>query len=980
MRNLKKILALVLALMMVLSVMVFASAANYDDYSDKDQVSPEYAEAVEVLTGMDIFWGSENSFYPKSNVTRAEVATLLYRVMTTDVSGSQVGIYKDYGMFDDVLETNWFAGYVNYSANNEYVVGVGDNNYNPNGNVTGYEWITMLLRAIGYDANGEISGSDWKITAAGLAKKAGILEGFNEATLNSALTREQVAYLLFNAIQASQVYYTPALNYYIDDLPSIGVENFDLASTKLTSVDEWGRPGYYWYADVDADAAKEAGEATYATIEEEPVITYDEAVTECDVADDTTDRDTTYALYVNGKTSRGNYTVNALDTVTKIGAQGRLTEVYADRIVMIDTMLAQVTAVADAAYDAAGHLRTPATITLTVYDNSANGTTNYKLTNGTTNWTYAVGNMVLLNAYTAAGTATTSTTVTKDVNTNVGTYGEILGAASSVVGAQTIIYTNASQHNVNGTVYDDAYKFWLDQAGNSTANFTWYFDQYNNLIGATEIAAATSYGVITSIWWAGNTTDGSGVANATVTYMDGTTGTVSISSMTVNRASVGQAYAAQTGTPTYSIVNSDIMTVNGGKFYVTTDAATNAYYDGIGNTMGKNGIVTDHLFQFTTQANGTVAAREVAGNTADTDGLANVTTAVSKDTLYYNLITNNSTVFLIKNANGTYTTTTGINNIGSYVQGEVDYVDVNRDGVADYVYITAAPTDAITDNLFYYAGGQGSYNTATGVYTIPGYVDGVAGQIQTTNATFYNTIITGGTHKLYAVTITNGNVSAVSGFSTGNVSYTPGNSNVYTAYNGHLVVSVISGAAGDGYNNGVYTDAGYSNFVANANTKVYGQWATDMSDKDVIVVWNNNSGTAEHTLMLQVYIVEKDYVTPTPHTISAVSTGRTGSATAGSLSGSVTFNAYVTGSNPAGFTGSVSVTTVWQRYNAVTMAWEDMTSTDPFVSGYQYRAVNTLTLTDTSGLGYVFDGSTVITGTGGTGTGNTAIYYTGVIA
>ena len=118
MRNLKKILALVLALMMALSVMVFASAANYDDYSDKDQVSPEYAEAVEVLTGMDIFWGSENSFYPKSNVTRAEVATLLYRIMTGDITGSQVGIYKDYGMFDDVLETNWFAGYVNYSANN----------------------------------------------------------------------------------------------------------------------------------------------------------------------------------------------------------------------------------------------------------------------------------------------------------------------------------------------------------------------------------------------------------------------------------------------------------------------------------------------------------------------------------------------------------------------------------------------------------------------------------------------------------------------------------------------------------------------------------------------------------------------------------------------------------------------------------------------------------------------------------------------
>ena len=236
MRNLKKILALVLALMMVLSVMVFASAANYDDYSDKDQVSPEYAEAVEVLTGMDIFWGSENSFYPKSNVTRAEVATLLYRIMTGDITGSQVGIYKDYGMFDDVLETNWFAGYVNYAANGELVVGVGDNKYNPKGNVTGYEWITMLLRAIGYDANGEISGSTWKITAASQAKQAGILGDFNETTLGSYLTREQIAYLMFNAMNVPQVTYTPALGYETDDLfgnvnDSIGEENFGLTYT-----------------------------------------------------------------------------------------------------------------------------------------------------------------------------------------------------------------------------------------------------------------------------------------------------------------------------------------------------------------------------------------------------------------------------------------------------------------------------------------------------------------------------------------------------------------------------------------------------------------------------------------------------------------------------------------------------------------------------------------------------------------------------
>ena len=42
----------------------------------------------------------------------------------------------------------------------------------------------------------------------------------------------------------------------------------------------------------------------------------------------------------------------------------------------------------------------------------------------------------------------------------------------------------------------------------------------------------SSYGVINSIWWAGNATDGSGVAKANVTYMDGTTAQVDISKMT----------------------------------------------------------------------------------------------------------------------------------------------------------------------------------------------------------------------------------------------------------------------------------------------------------------------------------------------------------------------------------------------------------------------------------------------------------------
>ena len=402
---------------------------------------------------------------------------------------------------------------------------------------------------------------------------------------------------------------------------------------------------------------------------------------------------------------------------------------------MIDTFLAKVTYVAPAAYDANGHLRTEATIKLDVYaTKNSTAATPLTLTNGEDAYPYAVGDYVLLNAFTNAVNSATESGLIK---TGTDKYGEIVSKATSVDGAQTIIYWNNEQHNVAGTVYDDAVKFILDEAGNSTENHTWFFDQYNNLIGNVEIAAATSYGVINSIWWAGNAADGSGVAKANVTYVDGTTALVDLSKITVDAASQpGQPYDARVGTPTYSVINSDIMTVTGtektsGKFYVTTDGDTNYDVEAAESNTNSNNIIAGHLFQFSTQTDGTVAAVEVSGNgtgaTATVNGSTVTTTAkkalrsldvaVGTDALYNGkLLTNSATIFLIRSGNGdtvpfTYKSVTGINAIGNYIQGEVDYVDLNDDGVADYVYIIAASDTAKAEGLFYYAGNNNySYN------------------------------------------------------------------------------------------------------------------------------------------------------------------------------------------------------------------------------------------------------------------------------
>ena len=78
MRNLKKILALVLALVMSLSLMMTASAAT--DFKDDGSIE-DYRLAIEVLHGLGVFNGDQDgNFNPKSEITRAEVAAIIYRI------------------------------------------------------------------------------------------------------------------------------------------------------------------------------------------------------------------------------------------------------------------------------------------------------------------------------------------------------------------------------------------------------------------------------------------------------------------------------------------------------------------------------------------------------------------------------------------------------------------------------------------------------------------------------------------------------------------------------------------------------------------------------------------------------------------------------------------------------------------------------------------------------------------------------------
>ena len=284
MRNLKKFLALVMALVMAFSLMLSASAANpVKTFDDAGNITEQFMEAADVLTGMKVFQGDEGGFRPGDQITRAEVAALIYRLATGDTGNDRKDLYKDYGNFTDVSSTDWFAGYVGYCANAGYIKGKTDTTFDPYAPVTGYEALAMILRAVGYDKNGEFTGPTWQTNVSALSTQLGILKQVKSThygdRLYEASRRDVVASLLFESAQIPMVEYTQIggynkfqnlVNNTLND--SLGWKNFGLTSTTRIVVgnqetgEDYTKVGIeYLYGSNGLSAVTERGSYEYVT-------------------------------------------------------------------------------------------------------------------------------------------------------------------------------------------------------------------------------------------------------------------------------------------------------------------------------------------------------------------------------------------------------------------------------------------------------------------------------------------------------------------------------------------------------------------------------------------------------------------------------------------------------------------------------------------------------------------------------------------
>ena len=198
----KKLLALVLALVMTLGLATVGANAAY---ADQDDIN--YEEAVAVMSAIGVLAGDETGFRPADTLKRSEGAKIVaYLLLGNKAAEAMVGTGAK---FTDLPANHWAAGYMEYLASQGVMGGVGGGKIDPDGQLTATAFAKMLLVALGYDAEIEgFGGDDWSINVQKVANQVGIFSGNRNAAPNAAVTREEAALYAFNTIKSPLVHYT----------------------------------------------------------------------------------------------------------------------------------------------------------------------------------------------------------------------------------------------------------------------------------------------------------------------------------------------------------------------------------------------------------------------------------------------------------------------------------------------------------------------------------------------------------------------------------------------------------------------------------------------------------------------------------------------------------------------------------------------------------------------------------------------------
>ncbi len=213
MKNLTRVLALVLTFAMMISTV--AMAATFTDI----EAGSTYAEATAVLADLGILYGYEDGTFGADKViTRAEVVAVVNRLQGLSDAAKAAGGATQY---TDVPSTEWYAGDVNLATQMGIVSGDGNGLFRPNDQVKYEEAVKMVVAALGYNQEYVLRRGGWPTGYLVIATEAEISKGLSAGAGDPAY-RGIVAKLAYNSLTA----------------PTFAFKNYSTDGTAVYGVDE----------------------------------------------------------------------------------------------------------------------------------------------------------------------------------------------------------------------------------------------------------------------------------------------------------------------------------------------------------------------------------------------------------------------------------------------------------------------------------------------------------------------------------------------------------------------------------------------------------------------------------------------------------------------------------------------------------------------------------------------------------------------
>lgn len=196
MRNFKRFLAMALTMLMVVSCFAMSSFAFTDDSEFE-----AYQKEIKVIEGLEIALGkTDGTFGFDDMITRRQMALFITRVITGNDPMVNEQSTTNYTPFTDLDTEGDFIGAISLASNAGIIIGYekdGKTVYNPNGEITYQDALTMLVRAAGYGSAEMDAGYPWSFILK--AKEIGLTEGVvNVDYYTSAINRGTTAKLLYN--------------------------------------------------------------------------------------------------------------------------------------------------------------------------------------------------------------------------------------------------------------------------------------------------------------------------------------------------------------------------------------------------------------------------------------------------------------------------------------------------------------------------------------------------------------------------------------------------------------------------------------------------------------------------------------------------------------------------------------------------------------------------------------------------------------